>query len=67
MKSGRRGEWEPGALEECKSANAILMGAFGLPNVMYSDGLPAGEEVGFGLRLGLSLRECPTSALVRRR
>ncbi len=36
-------------------ADAILMGAIGLPNVKYSDGRPVGEKVVFGLRMGLDL------------
>ncbi len=55
MKSRGKGEWEPGAFDECKRANAILLGPIGLPRVTYPNGEPVGAEVVFGLRLGLDL------------
>ena len=54
-KSGKKEEWEPGAFEACQKADAILMGAVGLPSVTYSDGRPVGAKVVFGLRMGLDL------------
>ncbi len=54
-KSGKNEEWEPGAFEACQKADAILMGAIGLPSVTYSDGRPVGAKVVFGLRMGLDL------------
>ncbi len=55
VKSGKKGEWEPGGFEACQKADAILMGAIGLPNVTYPDGRPVGGSVVFGLRMGLDL------------
>lgn len=54
-RSGRKEEWEPGAFEACTKADAVLMGAVGLPTVKYTDGRPAGAKVVFGLRMGLDL------------
>ncbi len=44
-KSGKKGEWEPGAFEACQNVEAVLMGAVGLPGVTYSDGRPVGAKV----------------------
>ncbi len=55
LKNGRRNEWKPGTFERCKKADAILMGAIGLPDAKYSDGHAVGGEVVFGLRMGLDL------------
>ncbi len=55
LKNGRKDEWEPGTFDRCKKADAILMGAIGLPDVKYSDGRAVGGEVVFGLRMGLDL------------
>ncbi len=54
-KSGRKDEWEPGLFEACQKADAILMGAVGLPSITYSNGRPVGAKVVFGLRTGLDL------------
>ncbi len=55
LKNGRKNEWNPGTFEKCEKADAILMGAVGLPDVKYSDGRAVGREVVFGLRMGLDL------------
>ncbi len=55
LKNGKKNEWKPGTFEKCKKADAILMGAIGLPDVKYSDGRAVGGEVVFGLRMGLDL------------
>src|SRR2546428_11490545 len=44
-----------GAFESCKAADAILLGAVGLPDVSLPNGDLAGGGVVFGLRLGLDL------------
>ena len=55
LKNGRRREWDPETFERCKDADAIFLGAIGLPGATYSDGRAVGGEVVFGLRLGLDL------------
>jgi 3-isopropylmalate dehydrogenase len=55
VKSGKKGEWEPGGFEACQKADAILMGAIGLPGVANSDGRPVGGKVVLGIRMGLDL------------
>ncbi len=48
-------EWPDGAFESCKAADAILLGAIGLPNASLPNGDLAGINVLFGLRFGLDL------------
>ncbi|HYM38755.1 MAG TPA: isocitrate/isopropylmalate dehydrogenase family protein [Thermoplasmata archaeon] len=48
-------EWPDGAFESCKAADAILLGAVGLPNANLPNGEIAGINVLFGLRFGLDL------------
>ncbi len=48
-------EWPDGAYESCKAADAILLGAVGLPNANLPNGELAGIGVLFGLRFGLDL------------
>ncbi len=48
-------EWPDGAFESCKAAEAILLGAVGLPNANLPSGDIAGIHVLFGLRFGLDL------------
>ncbi len=48
-------EWPDGAFESCKAADAILLGAVGLPNANLPSGDIAGIHVLFGLRFGLDL------------
>jgi 3-isopropylmalate dehydrogenase len=48
-------EWPDGAYESCKSADAILLGAVGLPEARLPGGDLAGAGVVFGLRFGLDL------------
>lgn len=48
-------EWPDGAFESCKSADAILLGAVGLPGATLPNGDIAGAGVVFGLRFGLDL------------
>src|SRR5438093_5107368 len=48
-------EWPDGAFESCKSADAILLGAVGLPEATLPNGEVAGVGVVFGLRFGLDL------------
>ncbi len=48
-------EWPDGAFESCKSADAILLGAVGLPGANLPNGEIAGINVLFGLRFGLDL------------
>lgn len=48
-------EWPDGAFESCKSADAILLGAVGIPEATLSNGDIAGIGVLFGLRFGLDL------------
>jgi len=55
VKNGKRSEWDPGAFEECKKADSILLGAIGLPGVTYPDREPVGAKIVFGLRMGLDL------------
>ncbi len=55
LRNGRKNEWKPGTFERCKNADAILMGAIGLPDVKHADGRAVGGEVVFGLRMGLDL------------
>ena len=55
LKNGRKDEWKPGTFEKCAKADAILMGAIGLPDVKYSNGRAVGGDVVFGLRIGLDL------------
>jgi isocitrate/isopropylmalate dehydrogenase len=48
-------EWPDGAFESCKAADAILLGAVGLPDAVLPNGEIAGVGVVFGLRFGLDL------------
>ena len=48
-------EWPDGAFESCKAADAILLGAVGLPGANLPNGEIAGINVLFGLRFGLDL------------
>ncbi len=48
-------EWPDGAFESCRAADAILLGAIGLPNANLPNGDLAGINVLFGLRFGLDL------------
>ncbi len=48
-------EWPDGAFESCKQADAILLGAVGLPGANLPNGEIAGINVLFGLRFGLDL------------
>jgi 3-isopropylmalate dehydrogenase len=48
-------EWPDGAFESCKAADAILLGAVGLPEALLPNGDIAGVGVVFGLRFGLDL------------
>ncbi len=48
-------EWPDGAFESCKAADAILLGAVGLPGANLPSGEIAGIHVLFGLRFGLDL------------
>ncbi len=48
-------EWPDGTFESCKAADAILLGAIGLPNASLPNGDLAGINVLFGLRFGLDL------------
>src|SRR5256712_2782760 len=48
-------EWPDGAFESCKAADAILLGAVGLPEAALPNGDIAGVGVVFGLRFGLDL------------
>src|SRR3989441_7651757 len=48
-------EWPDGAFEACKAADAILLGAVGLPEAVLPNGDVAGVGVVFGLRFGLDL------------
>jgi 3-isopropylmalate dehydrogenase len=54
-KHGKKAEWPPEAFEACKKADAILLGAVGLPNVLRANGTSVGGDVVFGLRFGLDL------------
>src|SRR5467141_2383832 len=49
------GEWPDGAFESCKAADAILLGAVGLPGAVLPNGDVAGAGAVFGLRFGLDL------------
>jgi len=48
-------EWPDGAFESCKAADAVLLGAVGLPEAVLPNGDLAGVGVVFGLRFGLDL------------
>ena len=48
-------EWPDGTFESCKAADAVLLGAIGLPNASLPNGDLAGINVLFGLRFGLDL------------
>jgi len=48
-------EWPDGAFESCKAADAILLGAVGIPEARLPNGDVAGAGVIFGLRFGLDL------------
>ncbi|MCI4371446.1 MAG: isocitrate/isopropylmalate dehydrogenase family protein [Thermoplasmata archaeon] len=48
-------EWPDAAFESCKAADAILLGAVGLPEAILPNGDIAGMGVVFGLRFGLDL------------
>ena len=55
LKNGKKYEWGPDTFERCERADAILMGAIGLPDVKRADGRAVGGDVVFGLRMGLDL------------
>ncbi|MDA0345796.1 MAG: isocitrate/isopropylmalate dehydrogenase family protein [Verrucomicrobia bacterium] len=42
-------------IEACRNAHAILLGAAGLPNVLYNDGTEAGQDTTLKLRFELDL------------
>ena len=48
-------EWPDGAFDSCKGADAILLGAVGIPDARLPNGDLAGAGVVFGLRFGLDL------------
>lgn len=48
-------EWADEAFEECRRADAVLLGAVGWPGATLPDGNLAGAGVVFGLRFGLDL------------
>lgn len=48
-------EWPEGSFESCKAADAILLGAVGIPEAFLPSGEIAGAGVLFGLRFGLDL------------
>src|SRR3972149_4723485 len=48
-------EWPDGAFDSCKGANAILLGAVGIPDARLPNGDLAGAGGVFGLRFGLDL------------
>src|SRR5207245_8830258 len=48
-------EWPDGAFESCKAADAILLGAVGLPEAVVPNGDVAGVGVVVGLRSGVDL------------
>lgn len=48
-------EWPQEAFESCRTADAILLGAVGLPGANLPNGDVAGVGVVFGLRFGLDL------------
>jgi 3-isopropylmalate dehydrogenase len=48
-------EWDGNAFEACRKADAILLGAVGLPGVRLDNGQSAGSGVIFSLRFGLDL------------
>lgn len=48
-------EWPDGTFEACKAADAVLLGAVGLPGSVLPNGEIAGIGVVFGLRFGLDL------------
>src|SRR5437016_7015517 len=48
-------EWPDGAFESCQAADAILLGAVGVPEAVLPNGEIAGIGVVFGLRFGLDL------------
>ncbi|MEM2102976.1 MAG: isocitrate/isopropylmalate dehydrogenase family protein [Candidatus Bathyarchaeia archaeon] len=54
-KTGKKAEWPSGTFEACKKADAVLLGAVGLPDALRADGTPVGGDVIFGLRFGLDL------------
>lgn len=48
-------EWPDGTFESCRAADAILLGAVGIPEAVLANGEIAGIGVLFGLRFGLDL------------
>lgn len=48
-------EWPEGSFESCKAADAVLLGAVGIPEAFLPSGEIAGAGVLFGLRFGLDL------------
>ncbi|HYS99885.1 MAG TPA: isocitrate/isopropylmalate dehydrogenase family protein [Thermoplasmata archaeon] len=48
-------EWPDGAFDACKAADAIVLGAVGMPEAILPNGEIAGVGVVFGLRFGLDL------------
>ena len=55
LRNGRENEWKNGTFEKCKKADAILLGAIGLPEAKYPNGQVVGGKIIFGLRMGLDL------------
>src|SRR5712692_3415554 len=55
LRNGRENEWKNGTFEKCEKADAVLLGAIGLPEAKYPDGRVVGGKVIFGLRMGLDL------------
>jgi len=53
LETGR--EWDEGAFDACKDADAIFLGAVGWPGANLPDGNIAGAGIIFGLRFGLDL------------
>ncbi|HZY93261.1 MAG TPA: isocitrate/isopropylmalate family dehydrogenase [Candidatus Bathyarchaeia archaeon] len=55
LRNGRDREWKDGTFEKCQKADAVLLGAIGLPEAKYPDGRVVGGKIIFGLRMGLDL------------
>lgn len=55
LETGKKEEWPPEAYLTCKESDAILFGAIGMPEGLYSDGTLVGLKVIFGLRFDLDL------------
>lgn len=48
-------EWDEDSFERCKRADAVLLGAVGLPGVRLGGAGETGSKIIFGLRMGLDL------------